>query len=279
MTTPDGPSNNTPEIPQDGPTAPRQVERPAPDTTRNPEAFYFPEMAIDGFNHRDGTLWFYTFVKAIYTRYPDGPRVLDFGAGRGQWMDRAHLSAYKSGVQDLRDGAAHVTAADVDPVVMENPCSDAQVKLTMGAPLPFDDNSFDVIVADYVFEHLSNPGPIMDELHRVLSPGGWLCFRTPNKWSYVAIAARLIPERLQGKVLHGAQPGRKEEDVFPTVYEINTPAAFRKHLSAFDIHYFGVMGLPSYHFGRRWLYRGLMFLHWLLPPAMATNYMVYARAK
>lgn len=242
------------------------------------DELYFSEQAIDGFNHRDGTMLFFTFVKAIYTKFPDGPRVLDFGAGRGAWAESTP-SRYKYRLRDLRDGALHVTAADVDPIVMENPVSDEQVKLGLGAPLPFEDGSFDVIVADYVVEHLADPGPVLAELRRVLVPGGWLCFRTPNKWSYIAIAARLIPESLQGRILRRAQPDRKAVDAFPTVYALNTPAAFRREMTEFDLHWFRYDGLPAYHMGSKLLYRVLWGLHWLLPPAMCNNFMVYARRR
>ena len=242
------------------------------------DAQFFQEQAIDGFNHRDGTVLFYMFVTAVYTKFPDGPRVLDFGAGRGSWAENTP-SAYKHKLRDLREGATRVVAADVDEAVLENAVSDDQVVMKTGQPLPFEDGAFDVIVADYVMEHLAEPGPIMAELRRVLAPGGWLCFRTPNKWSYVAIAARWIPERLEGAVLKRSQPGRQERDIFPTVYALNSPSDFRRHMRGFDLHWFGFDGLPAYHMGSRLMYRLLRVLHWLLPPAMCMNWMVYARKR
>ena len=40
--------------------------------------------------------------------------------------------------------------------------------------LPFQDGSFDLIVADNVFEHFDNPMRVLEESFRVLSPGGRL---------------------------------------------------------------------------------------------------------
>lgn len=75
------------------------------------------------------------------------------------------------------------------------------------------------------------------ELTRVLCPGGWICARTPNRRGYIAVAARAVPDRLHARVLRRAadpptrrvQPLRREEDVFDTVYRLNTPADIAEH--------------------------------------------------
>jgi SAM-dependent methyltransferase len=46
-------------------------------------------------------------------------------------------------------------------------------------PLPFDDNTFDEFLASHLFEHLRNPLPFMQELHRVAKPGARAVFRVP----------------------------------------------------------------------------------------------------
>ena len=60
------------------------------------------------------------------------------------------------------------------------------------------------------------------EIRRVLKNGGFLCIRTTNQWSYIAIAATLIPNKYHSTVTSAVQDGRKEEDVFPTVYKCNS---------------------------------------------------------
>ncbi|WP_420321804.1 class I SAM-dependent methyltransferase [Flagellimonas sp.] len=46
--------------------------------------------------------------------------------------------------------------------------------------LPFDDNSFDVILCNHVLEHIPDDTKAMQELYRVLKPGGWGVFQIPQ---------------------------------------------------------------------------------------------------
>ena len=47
------------------------------------------------------------------------------------------------------------------------------------SPLPFEDNTIDEFLASHLFEHLRNPLPFMQELHRVAKPGAKALFRVP----------------------------------------------------------------------------------------------------
>lgn len=47
-------------------------------------------------------------------------------------------------------------------------------------PYPFADDSFDVIEASHVLEHLDRPFVVMKELHRILKPGGLLHLKVPH---------------------------------------------------------------------------------------------------
>lgn len=46
----------------------------------------------------------------------------------------------------------------------------------IGEELPFDDAAFDVVISDNVIDHAADPFAIIDELIRVLKPGGLLYF-------------------------------------------------------------------------------------------------------
>jgi len=47
-------------------------------------------------------------------------------------------------------------------------------------PYPFNDNSFDLVEAFHVLEHLDKPFNVMKELHRILKPGGELIIKVPH---------------------------------------------------------------------------------------------------
>src|SRR5262245_26650389 len=47
-------------------------------------------------------------------------------------------------------------------------------------PYPFPDESFDLIEASHVIEHLDRPFAVMRELHRILKSGGLLQIRVPH---------------------------------------------------------------------------------------------------
>lgn len=231
-----------------------------------------PEKTIDSFTALDGTVRFYNFVKAAMLK-AEAREVLDFGAGRAAfWHDDP--SRYRRHIRDLRTTGARVTACDIDPVVMTHPCSDRQVVIEPGRPLPFADAAFDVIVSDMTFEHIETPRAVAAELLRILKPGGYICARTPNRLGYVRLMSSLIPNRLHSIALRRIQPDRKAEDVFPTWYRLNSPAQVRSAFPGCEVAHIYDSAEPAYYFGRPSLYRALQLVHRLLPPALATTLFV-----
>lgn len=57
--------------------------------------------------------------------------------------------------------------------------------------LPFADGTFDVVVSSDVIEHTEQPFKAVDELIRVLKPGGLLCLTVPNRtfWFFSVVCA------------------------------------------------------------------------------------------
>jgi len=55
----------------------------------------------------------------------------------------------------------------------------ADVKADICA-LPFEDNSFDIILCNHVLEHIPDDEKAMKELFRVMKPGGWGVFQVPQ---------------------------------------------------------------------------------------------------
>ena len=190
----------------------------------------YPERQAGGFTRFDGAIQFYTRVRSLLSLLEYGAVVLDFGAGRGVSAESA--TPIHREISDLRPIARCVIGVDVDSVVRQNPLLHAALMIDGRSHLPFADSSIDLIVSDHTFEHLPDPKWAASELERVLRPGGWICARTPNKLGYIGVAARAVPNRLHTRVLSVLQPQRREQDVFPTVYRLNTLRTVRRHFSA-----------------------------------------------
>lgn len=237
----------------------------------------YPESAVGGFSRVDGQIEFYTRINALVD---DKSRVLDFGAGRGLWAVEP-MPAMSRRLRRLKGRVAEVVGTDVDDAVLTNDTLDSAHVVPVGDPLPFPDASFDMVIADYVLEHVgeSEAQDVADEIMRVLKPGGWLAARTPNKWGTTGIGARIIPNALHVRLLKRLQPGRKAEDVFPVRYEMNTRRDLRRLFAKHRVYAYGHTSEPAY-FGRSVLaWRVAAFLARLTPPGLAPTLMIFVEKR
>jgi SAM-dependent methyltransferase len=187
-------------------------------------ARFHPESEFGGFTELDGAIRFYARVRELLP--PDGI-ALDIGCGRGT-MDDDPVQVRRE-LRILRGHCKRVIGIDVDPVAVENRFIDEFRLLPSPEDRwPVEDASIDLALADFVVEHVADPAAFFAEAARVIKPGGVLCIRTINRRSYLGVASRLVPVGLHAGALRRAQPERKSEDVFPTVYRCNT----RKQLAA-----------------------------------------------
>lgn len=172
-------------------------------------------------------------------------RVLDLGAGRGAWFDD-DTSDYRRQIRALKGHVNEVIAADVDDAVMKNQSSDRNV--VFDQKLPLADGSVDIVIADYVLEHVQDPAGFASEIRRLLRPSGLFCARTPHKYNYIAMGARAVPNRMHSDYLQKIQPKRKSRDVFPAAYKLNTIKAIRSHFPDSENLSYIFRSEPSYCF-------------------------------
>ena len=45
--------------------------------------------------------------------------------------------------------------------------------------IPFEENTFDVVICNHVLEHVDDANKVMKEFYRVMKPGGWGIFQVP----------------------------------------------------------------------------------------------------
>jgi hypothetical protein len=106
-----------------------------------------------------------------------------------------------------------------------------------------------------------------------------LCVRTPNRHGYVAIAARLIPNRLHAAVLKCLGKGRGAKDVFPTVYRCNTAGKIRRAMrrQGFEACVYSHEDEPTYLCFSRIAYALGDICRRFIPPVCRGNLFVFGR--
>jgi len=241
------------------------------------EAAWFPEIGAGGFTSLDGTIEFYTRINALLA---SNMTVLDFGGGRGAALTEGDC-VFKKRLMTFKGKVAKVIACDVDEAVLSNPGADETMVIQPDQPLPFADASFDLIVSDFVFEHIADPARVSGELRRILKPGGWLCARTPNQYCLISLITRLIHNSRHSRLLRRVQPERQSIDVFPTVFKLNSKRAITTWFppDAFDNFTYRYEAEPSYFFNNRAVFALMLLINWLMPPVMKSGLFVFLRKK
>jgi methionine biosynthesis protein MetW len=175
-------------------------------------------------------------IPATFELLEPGGRMLDIGCGDGSLLALARGSKFQE-----------VCGIDVAPAVVqraEETCAQrlgsldgVHVKCAdLNETLPFEDNSFDAVTAIAVIEHLFDPYFSVDEVHRLLRPGGQFIMEVPNlAW---------LPRRVD--VLLGRLPVTGDEDgwdgghlhyfTFQTVRDLLSTHGF-------NIQYIGATGV------------------------------------
>lgn len=237
---------------------------------------YFPEVSAGGFSRVDGTVNFYQRINALVRT---DSTVVDFGAGRGAFLEDP--VAYRRDLRLLKGRVRQVIGVDVDKAVMSNPALDRAYIVTPGDKISIMEESVDLVVSDFVFEHVAEPAATAAELTRILKPGGWLCARTPNKWGIIGIAARLTPNRWHVPALRRLQPHKREIDTFPTLYRLNDMAALNRYFPAasFENYSYWFDGDPSYVANSRVAWKTWLAISAVMPERGRSIFGIFLRKR
>src|SRR5579862_1041979 len=147
---------------------------------------------------------------ALFHEWVGGPgrRVLDLGCRYG-----ALTRAYGEGNDVVGMDVDREALAEAAKLGIETLWGDAT------EPLPVPDESFDVVVAGELLEHLPMPDRAVAEIHRALRPGGVFVGSVPNAY------------RLKNRLVFLA--GRAPE-TDPTHLRMFSPALLRALLAGFE---------------------------------------------
>src|SRR5262249_3586882 len=109
-----------------------------------------------------------TWAEALGRELPRGARVLEIAPGPGD------LSIEPAKGDDLRVSGVDISESFVRIAKKNARAADVKVEFRHGnaSKLPYDDASFDFVVCQAAFKNFSDPVGALDEVHRVLAPGG-----------------------------------------------------------------------------------------------------------
>jgi ubiquinone/menaquinone biosynthesis C-methylase UbiE len=245
-------------------------------SSRDTARRFFPEIAVGGFSRVDGTVEFYQRIGALVD---ETSVVVDLGAGRGAFAD--DTSDYRRHLRDLKPRVGRLIGLDVDEAVLDNKSVDEAHVISPSGRLPLEDSSVDLVLSDFVFEHVTDPAALVKELTRVVKPGGWVCARTPNRRGYIGIGARLVPNRWHVKALRRIQPQKPAEDTFDVAYKLNTRADLRAHFpeDRYEHYVYTMNNEPAYAAGSVVGWRLTMLLFALTPRQSGAVLYVFLRRR
>lgn len=136
-------------------------------------------------------------------------RILDVGCGHGDFLKPVYdKTPYTYGIDPDKE------ALDKNKLIKNKVVGTVE-------EIPFENNFFDLVVSEWVLEHLPDPVKAFHEIYRVLKPGGKVVFLTPNVWNYNVWIIRAIPNRLHDFFTRKLYD-RQEGDTYPVQYKINS---------------------------------------------------------
>ena len=98
-------------------------------------------------------------------------KILDFGCGRGDYLDSFKLLSFESCGVDISPSIDDLSEHTIKRMDME--CEE----------LPFEAGEFDFVFSKSVIEHLNDPHFFLKGVHDALKPGGKAVIMTPS-WSH-----------------------------------------------------------------------------------------------
>jgi ubiquinone/menaquinone biosynthesis C-methylase UbiE len=123
-------------------------------------------------------------------------------------------------VKEFKERIGSLIGVDVSKELLEkNTVVDQKIYADL-EKVPLPDNSADMIVSEFVLEHLENPEKVFQELYRILKPGGSFIFLTPNRYNPIMVLSGILPHFIHDWFRD--QILKKGEETHKTYYRANS---------------------------------------------------------
>jgi len=120
----------------------------------------------------------YRFVRILIRQFGENMKILELGCGLSPFPFILATDGYDVTATDIREEVITYQRKFIGPLP-----STTQEKLrfehALAEALPYDDNSFDIIVGVDFIEHIREPNRLLAECNRVLKSNGRMFFTTP----------------------------------------------------------------------------------------------------
>jgi len=183
----------------------------------------------------------YAFLSRYITKKS---KILDVGCAMGGFLRFLRKKGYENlyGIDPIKE---YVNASDNE-----------NIKVGDVSSVPFESNSFDVVILDQVLEHVFDLKLALSEIKRVLIYGGLCCVSVPNEQQYDDVYFYLMKEHVQ----HFNYLGLKRLANLNGFEVINNNKTKSKMIGTMDLPNLSVILKPSgttycWGIGREFMYK------------------------
>lgn len=110
-------------------------------------------------------------------KHADGARLLDIGCGHGFFLEKMKQKGWAVEGIEVSEPGRDYGRKMLGLSIYSKPLED----------MAFPDECFDAVTLFYVIEHVHDPGTILKEVFRILTPGGMVLLRWPHSSPVIKI--------------------------------------------------------------------------------------------